>query len=504
MKKQLRVLFVEDVEADALLVERELKKAGWDVASRRVDTEEGLRAALAPDAWDVVVCDWSMPSFDAPAALRVVQSTGIDVPFVIVSGQVGEESAVTAMKAGAHDYVMKGDLRRLAPAVERELREAVERRRRRDSEAALRDAETLITAQERLATIGTLAAGIVHEINNPLAALLTNLEAILQDASGFDDDTRAALTDSLEAARHIQGIAADVRMFSRTDDSAAAEADVKTVVSTALRMARTELIRVRSVETQLEDVPTVAMREGHLVQVVLNLLVNAAHAVAGRATGGRIVVRAARTRDERVELVVVDDGPGIPPEVRARLFTPFFTTKAAGRGTGLGLHVSQKILENAGGRIEVDSDPGDGATFRVVLPAAAGPAGTGGDDGPPRVLVVDDDRRLARALGRCLQGRFHVAVESDPCAALARVARGERFDVVLSDFHMPGKSGGELRDAIAAIDDAQAAAMVFMTGALADPAVQRAQRARAATWIEKPFAMDELERALRTASARAR
>lgn len=131
MKKPLRALLVEDFEDDALLVVRQLRDGGYDVKWERVETAEAMRAALDRQPWDIVICDYKMPHFNGLAALKLLQAGGLDLPFIIVSGTIGEELAVEAMKAGANDYLMKGGLARLVPAVERELREAVGRRERR-------------------------------------------------------------------------------------------------------------------------------------------------------------------------------------------------------------------------------------------------------------------------------------------------------------------------------------------------------------------------------------
>ncbi|MCC6231748.1 MAG: SpoIIE family protein phosphatase [Verrucomicrobiales bacterium] len=137
----LRALVLEDSEFDARVMIQALRTAGYDVQWRRVETAAGMEEALRDQAWDVVLADYNMPEFNAPQALRILQQAALDVPFIIVSGGIGEDVAVSAMKAGAHDYVMKGNPARLLPAVERELREAVVRRKQREAEAQLRDSE---------------------------------------------------------------------------------------------------------------------------------------------------------------------------------------------------------------------------------------------------------------------------------------------------------------------------------------------------------------------------
>src|SRR5918997_692395 len=139
MGTPLKVLFVEDSENDALLLLRELRRGGYEPRSRRVDTAGDMEAALGEEDWDLVISDHSMPSFDSLAALNLLRDRGFpDLPFIIVSGRIGEDAAVSAMKAGAHDYLMKDNLARLNSAIDRELRDAEVRRERRQAEEKYR------------------------------------------------------------------------------------------------------------------------------------------------------------------------------------------------------------------------------------------------------------------------------------------------------------------------------------------------------------------------------
>src|SRR6185369_13639234 len=136
MSEILRVLQVEDSESDAALIVRILEKAGYEVQAERVEDDAAMRAALAGKTWDAIIADYHLPGFDAPAALATLHQTGLDLPFIVVSGTMGEDVAVGMMKAGAHDYLIKDHLARLAPAVEREVREAHVRQERRRAEAS--------------------------------------------------------------------------------------------------------------------------------------------------------------------------------------------------------------------------------------------------------------------------------------------------------------------------------------------------------------------------------
>src|SRR5260221_11348749 len=154
MTTPLRLLLIEDSENDALLLERELRRGGYDVSGTRVQTAAEMRAALSSQTFDAIISDYSMPEFDMPRALALLQETGLDLPFIIVSGTIGEETAVQALKSGADDFMSKGKLSRLIPALERARREAQVRRERREREreleaiaalsSALRQAETRV------------------------------------------------------------------------------------------------------------------------------------------------------------------------------------------------------------------------------------------------------------------------------------------------------------------------------------------------------------------------
>jgi PAS domain S-box-containing protein len=230
-----------------------------------------------------------------------------------------------------------------------------------------------VAAAERLASIGTLAAGVAHEINNPLTFVLTNLafiDAGLRDFGGRDVPAlREALADATEGARRVQQIAADLNGFSRPDDAEVGPIDLSSVVAGALTLAANELRRHARTEVDVAGAPSPIGRAGRLRQVLLNLIVNAAHAIPEGDPAHHVVSVTARADGGRVAIDVSDTGPGVPEELRARIFEPFFTTKPVGKGTGLGLWVCRRAVEELGGEIAVRNRPGGGAVFRVSLPA---------------------------------------------------------------------------------------------------------------------------------------
>jgi PAS domain S-box-containing protein len=230
-----------------------------------------------------------------------------------------------------------------------------------------------VVAAERLASIGTLAAGVAHEVSNPLSYVLTNLAFLdggLRALGGREAPAlREALADAIEGARRVQQIAADLTGFSRPD-AEVGPIDLSSVVAGALTLAASELRHRARIEVDVAHAPSPLGKAGRLRQVLLNLLVNAAHAIPEGNPQGHVVAITARADADQVAIEVSDTGPGVPEELRALIFEPFFTTKPIGKGTGLGLWVCRRVLEEQGGEIAVRDRTGGGAVFRVSLPAA--------------------------------------------------------------------------------------------------------------------------------------
>jgi signal transduction histidine kinase len=370
----IRVLLVEDSEDDAALVVRELRRGAYAPAVKRVETEAAMRAAL-DDPWDVIIADYSLPQFSGLAALTLLKSTGMDIPFIVVSGAIGEEVAVAAMKAGAHDYLMKGHLARLVPAIQRELREADERRRRRLAEEERAALERAARRAEKLAALGTLAAGLAHELNNPIAIICSRIEVMLLEAesTGLPDAVRKDLQVLHRNAERVARIAQGLLSFSRHSPETYTAVQLNDVVRETLLLAERQVTRTGvSLRVDVEDSLPLIRGDGNgLEQVLLNLLANAGAAVEA---GGeiRIATRRHPDRPGSIQLIVADTGCGIPPDILPRIFDPFFSTRPG--GTGLGLSISHAIVREHGGTIDVESAPGQGTRFTITLPVVDQPA----------------------------------------------------------------------------------------------------------------------------------
>ena len=516
----LRVLLAEDSEDDEALVMRALRAGGYDVSYQRVETAEAMAAALEAGTWDIVLSDYHMPAFSAPEAFRVVRDKGFDLPFIIVSGTVGEDAAVDAMRLGVHDYLLKSNLIRLVPAIERELREAALRAERRQMQE-----ELLIS--DRMVSVGVLAAGVGHEINNPLAASVGNLEfslellkALGREVKGATPEAIAAapaawqarldqkltdmvapLRDALAAAGRVGEIVRDLRLFSRVrGDEQRGPVELEPLLESTLRMAWNEIRHRARVVRDYNDIPPVWANEGRLGQVFLNLVINAAQAIPeGNSEGNEIRISTSHLGD-RVAVEVRDTGAGIAPEVLPRVFDVFFTTKPLGVGTGLGLTICHRLVTALGGTITAESKLGQGSCFRVVLPAAPDtrPATTGQTPEPEplpgrrgRIAVIDDDADVALMVARLLGARHDVVSFVSAREALGKLPEGG-FDVILCDLMMPDLTGMDLRAELARTAPELLDRMVFMTAGAFTPRAREFLEQSTSPRVEKPFDRKEL------------
>jgi PAS domain S-box-containing protein len=495
----LRVLLVEDSEDDAALLTRYFERAGYRPSIRRVETADDMHHALSEtDApWDVVLADFNLPRFSAPAALHLLKRMGRDVPFIVMSGAISEETAVDAMRAGAHDYVSKQNLTRLVPAIEREMREARARRLKLHAEQALRTSEerflglvqampvglmivepdgtvryantaverllgyseqelrsgavafdsifgsegpavlsrlqTASTAEprrpfealcrtranahipvlialaslapentstiapeqiaiffvdlteqkrseevmrrtEKLAATGRLAASIAHEINNPLEAVTNCL--FLIGSGQIDARSQEYLRIAQQELDRVTHITTQTLRFYR-QSTRPVESDVNELLDSVITLYAPRLRDYSiTIQRRYKDLPLVHAYEGEIRQVLANFIGNAIDAM--HRDGGRLMLRSASGRDPRtgtegIYVTVADTGSGMDAATRSRIFEPFFSTKGM-TGTGLGLWVSQTILEKHHGRVFVRSrvrqhtDAPGGTVFRIFLP----------------------------------------------------------------------------------------------------------------------------------------
>jgi signal transduction histidine kinase len=367
MSQPLRVLLIEDSDSDAALIVWHLKNAGYDVAASRVETAGELRAALADPAYDVIVADHRLPHFDAPSALAMVRESGHDIPFLVVSGTIGEERAVAMMKAGAHDYVMKSNLTRLAPAVAREIGDALARRELRAAEAERQRLEAQFHRAQKMESIGRLAGAVAHDFNNLLTVIAGYARMGMSQVHPADD-LHEAFTQIDEAAKRAADLARRLLIFSQPQRAEPRDVVLNELVRNFEKMLARVLGEGIQLELSLDPGAGVLHADpGQIDQVLMNLAVNARDAMP---EGGRLRIETASIPATRqIQIGVSDTGIGMSPEVMTRIFEPFFTTKPEGKGTGLGLATVYGIVKQAQGAIEVASEPGKGTTFTLRFPA---------------------------------------------------------------------------------------------------------------------------------------
>ncbi len=381
--------------------------------------------------------------------------------------------------------------------------------------------EQLVMADRRI-SIGRLAAGVAHEINNPLSFVSGNLEYVasqlpcLLDTLTRGDAKPArellerfdeAITETREGAHRVASIVRGLRTFARDDEDRRERVRLDEPLEAAIEMAMHEIKHRAKLVRRFDALPEVLGSEVRLSQVFLNLLVNAAQAIPEGAPGqNEIRVSLRLDPSGRALVEVADTGCGIPADKRGRIFDPFFTTKRVGEGSGLGLSISRNIVEKLQGEIQFESTVGLGSVFRVLLPVARDGDGVAPEAAPAppafrlppgfRLLVVDDEPMVGAAVARALGDEVEVRISTSGREALDRILAGERFDRILCDVMMPGMSGAELLDEVERRAPRLRAAFIFMTGgAFTEGAVSFLQ-GHGGPLLEKPLDLAALRRVL--------
>jgi len=414
-----------------------------------------------------------------------------------------------ALARGAADWLPTGELD--DAILERSIRHALERAR---LAAELHTRDEQIMRSERLAALGALAAGVAHEIRNPLAYMITNLDLLLGERLPRLDALCARTTSSelagelasahqllvsvREGAERVRFVMQDLRSFSRPDEQMR-PVDVRTVLESTLRLAQNELRHRAQVIKEYGEAPLVLANPGRLGQVFLNLVVNAAQAIEPGAAGrNELRLRTSSAADGHAMVEISDTGAGIPRDALPHIFDPFFSTKPVGVGMGLGLSICQSIVSAMGGRIEVQSEVGRGSVFRVLLPAApeneavaaAAPARTApaqpvGRRG--RVLVIDDEPLVGTSIRHALASEHDVSVTTAARQALDEIQAGDRFDLILCDLMMPELSGVEFYQELSQLAPSQLERVVFLTGGAFTGAAEEFLARVSNPCLEKPF-----------------
>jgi two-component system cell cycle sensor histidine kinase/response regulator CckA len=503
----IHVLLVEDDAGDAILVERTLRRDGLQAQCERVDTADAMKAALERRPWDVVLSDFTMPRFSGMAAFELLRATARDTPFIFVSGTVGEENAVRAMKLGAADYLLKGQLARLVPAIQRELRDRDDRERRIATERELRKAleskEEQLRQSQKMEAVGRLAGGVAHDFNNMLSVILGYSELA---AAGLapSDERFAHLQEVRKAGKRAADLTKQLLLFSRHQDPEQRVLDLNKLLGGADKLFRRLLGEDVELEYQPTSAPTpIRANPGHVEQVLMNLVVNARDAMP---TGGKLTLATSSIvlssaaelgvpslgPGAYIRVSVSDTGTGMDRATQERIFEPFFTTKDAGKGTGLGLSMVFGIVQQSSGAIEVQTKLGQGTTFHLYFPrASTAPEETGMRTMPPArrgsetILLIEDEDGVRKIAQTILKRNGYTVLEARNAEQAVALCE-EHLDIglVVSDIVMPKQSGPEVLRRIRA--SLPGVRVLFMSG-YTDESLARYPLEAGEAFLQKPF-----------------
>ena len=373
--------------------------------------------------------------------------------------------------------------------------------------------EMQLRLADRMASVGMLAAGVAHEINNPLAYISSNLTYVAEQLSREEltstqrTELRDAVVESLEGAGRVRVIVQDLKSFARADEETQGSVDVHRVIEGALRLVRNEFHHRARLTRSLDTVSAARGNEARLGQVLVNLLVNALQAFPQeRSAEHNSVSISTRGRGEWVLIEVEDNGQGMSPEIQRQIFEPFFTTKPVGIGTGLGLSICNNLIRIMGGWIEVQSKPGWGSIFRLVLPAfgakseapeAAASAGrekSGAQGLRRKVLLIDDEPAVGTAVRRLLRDFHEVEALQDAREALRRIASGTQYDAIVCDVMMPEMTGVQFFQELERSAPELARRTGLMSGGVFSPQAMEFIESRSVELLHKPFERESLKK----------
>lgn len=505
----LRVLMVEDSEDDAALLLVLLRQGGYEIDSARVDSASGMTRALN-QKWDIVISDHSMPQFSGTEALKMLRARDAEVPFIFVSGTIGEDAATDAMRVGAQDYVMKANLKRLVPAVQRELRDAEDRRERKRLEQHVQQLQ-------RFEAIGRLAGGVAHDFNNIIGAILGWAEMGFEEAEA-NTRLRERFQRIREQSQRAAKLTSQLLAFGRKQILQPRKVNLNVLVQEEMNLLRRVIgddIEVRVLAAQ--DLRVTLADPTQVEQVIMNLCLNARDAMAG---GGRLLIETQNVEigeeycshhaygrpGSYVLLSVSDTGKGMDAATIERIFEPFFTTKEMGRGTGLGLATVYGIVKQHGGFIYVYSELGKGTSFKVYLRADSGdhePHETTRGEQPLRgtetILLAEDHEGLRDSAKEMLQALgYRTIVASDGRKALELFkTNSDQIDLIIMDVVMPSLNGPEAYLEMCALRSG--IRVIFTTGYTPEAASLISLVEKGAAILQKPYSLTSLSQMVRGA-----
>jgi signal transduction histidine kinase len=511
MKTPLHILHLEDNLNDAALVQTNLQAGGIACTTTCVQTQKQFVAALERGDIDLILSDFTLPTFDGLTALQVAHDRWPDIPLIFVSGTLGEERAVDSLKSGATDYVLKGHLTRLVPAVRRAMQDVEERAGRKKLEAQLIEAQ-------KMEVIGQLAAGVAHDFNN-IIAIIMGYGDLIRAGLGPESPLRKYTDEIRHASERAAALTRQLLIFSRKQKVLPVVLDLNYILQDLNKMLR----RLVDEHITLTMVPAketgrIKADAGYIGQVLMNLVVNARDAMPN---GGQLSINtqnvtldenAARAHagmipGEYVLLSISDTGTGMTEEVKKHLFEAFFTTKPAGKGTGLGLATCQTIVRQCGGHISVDSELGRGSTFKIYFPLVKGPVDIAArpvSTGPlPRgtetLLIVEDEplvRHLASGVLAAQGYEVLSATNGQDALHVARDHKGPPIRLVVTDVIMPVMGGKVMAEWLKATYPGLK--ILFTSGYTDDASAHHGVLEKGMEFLAKPYSPATLARKVRS------
>ena len=504
----IRALIVSDNEGDALRLMEELRKSDYVPYYERVAAADAFRAALA-QKWDLILADHSSGELSAIAALDLLHETGADIPLVEISGPVPEETLLAALKAGAAGFIGRDHLSRLGATVAREMSQAEGRRERARLEHQFRQAQ-------KMEAVGRLAGGVAHDFNN-LLTVITGYADLLLCGGSLQPSQRTALEEVRRAAERGGALTHQLLAFSRRQPFTPRTVQLNVLILNMEKMLSRLIGEDIALITVLAAEPASTRTDpGQIEQVIMNVVVNARDAMPG---GGKLIIETINAQVDPayagpnvdlkpgsyVVLAISDTGMGMDPETTAHLFEPVFTTKAPGKGTGLGLATAYGIVKQSGGAISVYSEPGRGTSVKIYLPSAEAkapaepeePASTAPLRGTETILVVEDEARVRKLVCQVLTAHGYEvleAVRGEQAIRSAAKYKG-RIHLLLADVVMPEMSGPRAVEQIRALHPG--IKVLYMSGYTDEAIVHHGILDSGQPFLQKPFLPNTLARKVR-------
>jgi signal transduction histidine kinase len=518
--EKVSILLVDDQPDGILVLEAILGELGLNIV-KAYSGREALREVLRCE-FAVILLDVQMPGMDGYETAKLIHErpSNRHTPIIFLTASyMADMHMIQGYNVGAVDYLYKPvdahilrskvmvfvDLAKKSALIREQTAEIIKREAEAQQLAEHKKIQEQLMISDRMVSMGMLAVGIAHEINNPLASVMANLDLVTRDIvklaenpdlSAKLSEVREELQDASEATERIRDIVSDLKIFSRSKKDLTGPVNVQQIMESTLRMAWNEIRHRARLVKNYGETPLVQASESRLGQVFLNLIINAAQAITeGHADNNEIRISIGLNPNGCVVIEIADTGSGMPPEVLAQLFTSFFTTKPIGIGTGLGLSICHQIVTGLGGSIDVKSEVGVGTSFWITLPLAPTqtlqePQHVTLDIAPGRrgkILVVDDEPMILKAVFRILSAEHEVVTVVNAKEALKHINAGERFDVILCDMMMPQMTGMDLYVEISKVTQEQANRMIFFTGSVFTPLARAFLDKTSNLCIEKPF-----------------